>query len=66
MPFSMQAARLLLRASLRDPLNLWFVLLSDTTLTLAPAPLVWAQLLSERHSRVDACRDVDMDPLRWD
>jgi hypothetical protein len=62
---SLQAARLLLRAALIDPLNLWFVLLSESTIPLVPAPLVWAQLLSERHSRVDACRDVDMDPLRW-
>lgn len=31
---------------------------------LAPAALVWAQLMSESKSRVDACLDVDMDRHR--
>ncbi|KAG2489168.1 hypothetical protein HYH03_012394 [Edaphochlamys debaryana] len=57
----------LLAAALGDPLAARFVLLSDTSVPLRPAPLVWAQLLWEERSRVDACRgrQGDMDEGRW-
>ncbi|KAJ9533151.1 hypothetical protein QJQ45_018249 [Haematococcus lacustris] len=61
-PALMQASRQLLAAALADPLNIKFVLLSDSSIPLMPPGLLWAQLLSERRSRVDACRDVDMQP----
>lgn len=50
------AERALLRAALADPANQRFVLLSDSCVPLYPAPLIWAQLLSEERSRVNACR----------
>jgi len=61
---NLQASRLLLATALRDPANIRFVLLSDTSIPLVPPGLVWAQLLSEHRSRVDACMDTDMDVHR--
>lgn len=51
-----QAEVLLLKAALDDPANARFVLLSETCIPLYPATVVWAQLLGERKSRVNACR----------
>ena len=41
----------------------WFLLISDTTVPLYSAPMLWQQLMHERKSRIDACpHDVR---LQW-
>ncbi|KXZ49542.1 hypothetical protein GPECTOR_20g396 [Gonium pectorale] len=55
----------LLATALADPLNARMVLLSETSVPVRPAAAVWSQLMWEERSRVDACRDVNMDPARW-
>lgn len=50
------AERALLRAALRDPANQRFALLSESCLPLHPATVVYAQLMAEPRSRVNACR----------
>ena len=49
------AEKLLLGAALEDPANARFVLLSETCVPLYPAAVVWAQLLGEPRSRLNAC-----------
>eukprot|EP00887_Chlorella_sp_A99_P001691 scaffold8.g1691.t1 len=51
-----EAERRLLAAALADPRNQRFVLLSETCAPLHPPQLLYMQLLSERCSRVNACR----------
>ena len=68
-----QAQRLLLRSALQDPLNQRFVFLSETCAPLIPAATMYAQLMSEPKSRINACRKPDWDlnldrsarPLRY-
>ena len=55
-----EAERALLRAALADPANQRFVLLSESCLPLHPAAVVYAQLMAEQRSRVNACRSVCM------
>lgn len=55
------AERLLLRAALADPLNSHFVILSDTTIPLYSAPLVYAQTILDSKSRINACAN-NSDP----
>lgn len=50
-----QATRLLLRAALEDPLNQRFVFLSEACAPLIPAAALYAQLMSEPKSRINAC-----------
>lgn len=50
------AERALLRAALADPANHRFALLSESCVPLHPAPVVYAQLMAEPRSRVNACR----------
>ena len=50
------AERALLRAALANPANQRFVLLSESCLPLHPAAVVYAQLVAEPRSRVNACR----------
>ena len=50
-----EALRALLRAALEDPANQRFQLLCEHTLPLQPPLLVYAQLMSEPRSRVNAC-----------
>ena len=58
------AARSLLRAALRDPLNERFVLLSESGApTMAPS-LVYMQLLGSRLSRINACEGDNNDDWR--
>jgi hypothetical protein len=57
----MEAELALLRSALTDGQNVRFVLLSETCVPLYPAALVWAQLLGERRSRVNACANP-LDP----
>jgi len=58
------AARSLLRAALRDPLNERFVLLSEAGVpTMAPS-LVYMQLVGSRLSRIDACEGDNNDEWR--
>lgn len=52
-----EAERLLLAAALADASNQRFVLISETCIPLYPAPVVWAQLLSEPLARMHACRN---------
>lgn len=54
------ATRQLLRAALKDPLNVNFLLLSDSDIPLYPATLVYQQLVHEKKSRVAACWPYDM------
>ena len=49
------AEKLLLRAALEDTANARFVLLSETCVPLYPATVVWAQLVGEPRSRLNAC-----------
>ena len=58
---SVQAQRLLLRSALQDPLNQRFVFLSETCAPLIPAATMYAQLMSEPKSRINACRKPDWD-----
>lgn len=55
----MQAERLLIAAALGEDANQRFVLLSESCLPLYPAPLVWAQLVWQSLSRIDACVPPD-------
>ncbi len=50
-----EATRALLRASLEDPLNQKFVLLSEAGIPLYPPDLVYVQLMSEDKSRINSC-----------
>ena len=50
-----EATRALMRASLEDPLNQKFVLLSEAGIPLYPPDLLYVQLMSEDKSRIDAC-----------
>ena len=50
-----EATRALMRASLEDPLNQKFVLLSEAGIPLYPPDLVYAQLMSEDKSRINSC-----------
>eukprot|EP00887_Chlorella_sp_A99_P003649 scaffold7.g3649.t1 len=50
-----QATKNLVEEAVKDPDNEWFVLLSDTTIPLYPATLLWQQLMHENRSRIDAC-----------
>lgn len=49
------AARTLLAVALADPLNIKFILLSETDVPLYPPTLIYQQLVSEPLSRMDAC-----------
>ena len=57
--FFLQATRSLLREALKDPLNKRFVLLSETCNPLLPAATVYAQLMAESKSRINACAMSD-------
>ena len=57
----MQAERLLLRSALEDPLNQRFVFLSEACAPLVPASVMYAQLMSEPKSRINACTSTDLD-----
>lgn len=50
-----EATRALLRASLEDPLNQKFVLLSEAGVPLYPPDTFYMQLMSEDKSRINAC-----------
>ncbi len=50
-----EALRALLRAALAEPANQRFALLCEYTLPLQPPLLVYAQLMAEPRSRVNAC-----------
>ena len=56
-----QAQRLLLRSALQDPLNQRFVFLSEACAPLIPAATMYAQLMSEPKSRINACNKPDWD-----
>ena len=49
------AARNLLGAALRDPLNQKFILLSESGLPLYPPTTTYLQLMQEDKSRLDSC-----------
>lgn len=55
----LQATHSLLREALKDPLNKRFVLLSETCNPLLPAATVYAQLMAESKSRINACAMSD-------
>ena len=49
------AARKLLGAALKDPLNKKFILLSESGLPLYPPTTTYLQLMAEDKSRLDSC-----------
>ena len=49
------AVKRLLEASLEEPLNQRFVVLSESSVPLYPPQTVYRQLLSETFSRINAC-----------
>ena len=51
----MVAARNLLGAALREPLNQKFILLSESGLPLYPPTTTYLQLMHEDKSRLDSC-----------
>ena len=51
----MVAARNLLGAALREPLNQKFILLSESGLPLYPPTTTYLQLMQEDKSRLDSC-----------
>ena len=53
-----EAERALIRAALADEGNEVLVLLSESCVPLWPAAQVYLQLMSERRSRVNACRNA--------
>lgn len=54
--FSLVAAlKKLLKAALADPLNLKFMLISESGIPLYPAQTMWVQLMLEEKSRINAC-----------
>ena len=53
-----EATRALMRASLEDPLNQKFVLLSEAGIPLYPPDLFYVQLMSEDKSRINSCVDT--------
>ncbi|BDA47491.1 probable glycosyltransferase BC10 at C-terminar half [Coccomyxa sp. Obi] len=59
------AARNLLRAAIRDPLNQKFVLLSESGVPLYPPATVYSQLMVEDKSRIDSCGIGRTDPWRF-
>lgn len=50
-----EAERRLLQAALRDPLNRFFALVSDTSIPLYPPLVVYQQLLAREVSAINAC-----------
>uniref|UniRef100_A0A383V407 Uncharacterized protein n=1 Tax=Tetradesmus obliquus TaxID=3088 RepID=A0A383V407_TETOB len=62
-----EAEVLLLHAALGDAANTQFVLVSDSSMPLYPPDVIWAQLVSEPLSRLDACVDLRKDRqfYRW-
>lgn len=59
-----EAERKLFRKALQDPLNKMFVLLSDTSIPLYSAAAIYLQLVLEKKSRINACKN-DSDPNDW-
>jgi hypothetical protein len=56
--FSLVAAfKALLRSALQDPLNLKFLLISESGIPLYPPELMWVQLMIEEKSRINACKE---------
>ena len=56
----------LFTVALEDRLNERFMLLSEACIPMYPATVVWAELLSEGRSRINACRDADESKWWWD
>ena len=54
----------MLVAALGEHDNQRFVLLSESCVPLYPAATVWAQLLSEQRSRIDACATADAQDVQ--
>ena len=55
MRLQIDAVRQLLKYSLREPANQRFVVVSESCIPLYPAWLLYAQLLTEKKSRINAC-----------
>lgn len=62
-----EAAKRLVEAAVAGADNRWFILASETTVPLYSAALFWAQLASERLSRINACPAYEQDAKdsRW-
>jgi hypothetical protein len=61
-----EATRALLWEAFKDPSNGAFLLLSESDLPLYDPATLWAQLLSERRSRLDTRKHARASPWRWD
>ena len=51
----MQVSRRMLRLALEDPLNQRFLLVSEVCIPLYPPTVLYAQLMAEDKSRLNAC-----------
>ena len=56
---SLQVARNLFAAALKDPLNQRFVTVSESCIPLYPASVVYHQLVYAEKSRINACTTRD-------
>jgi len=64
--FSLVAAALkMIEHALRDPNNQKFVLLSESCIPIQPPEVIHAQLISENHSRINACLRRKLFISRW-
>lgn len=54
-----EASRVLIRESLKNPLNQRFIMLSESCVPIYPPAVVYQQLMWEKKSRINAC---DSDP----
>ena len=60
-----EATRALMRAALQDPANRKLVLLSESGVPLYPPDTLYAQLMSEPRSRINACVRPGVRPYSW-
>merc|ERR1712130_1005904 len=61
----MDATRILIREALETHANKKFVILSESGIPLYPAAMIYAQLISEQKSRVNACTDQGVQTWKW-
>eukprot|EP00891_Asterochloris_glomerata_P002641 jgi/Astpho2/2641/fgenesh1_pg.00049_%23_18_t len=62
-----EVSRRMIMAALQDPLNQFFIQLSESCVPIYPPAMVHQQLLQDTRSRINACPDTGLDtnPYRW-
>lgn len=60
-----QAELALLQAALEDPTNQRFLLVSDQSIPIYPPEVLYAELMAEGQSKVDACPSGQVQDFRW-